>query len=329
MDLIDKQIILELFGNCRITYRSLSKKIGLSTTNVRKRVLKLRNSGLVSRGYVLLSLAMLDAEYLICEITTDGSEIDESFVEQVCVHPAILNLVRRGPCEWLIHGEAIGSLGLFDLGRFLRSFDCVENVDLHFVHPITPSPLPGHHQYVYLGQKVKLTEPQLKVLKHLWLDARTPATEIAKLTDYTARRVQQIIRYLKDSRGLYFTVITRFSAAGIVPFLIDIEYNEKQAEAHEVVKWVQEQFPFEYWNAWRWAGKPKLVHFCTTTDIQSVEQLMEIAKTAPFATRVVSHIFYPQNHHVGLGHIRLGELLGHQVRNHKVEFYSEGNDQYY
>lgn len=329
MDLIDKQILLELFGNCRVTYRGLSKKIGLSTTNVRKRVMKLRNSGLVSRGYVLLSLAMLDAEYCYSEITTDGSEKDEHFIEQVCAHPAILNVVRSGPRTLFLHGEVVGSLGLFDLGKFLRGFDCVKNVDIQFMHPVTPSPLHEHHQYVYLGQKMDLSKPQLNVLKHLWRDARTPATEIAKLTNYTARRVQQIIRDLNKSHGLYFTVITRFSAGGVVPFLIIIDYNEGKVAPHEVVKWIQDHFPFEYWNTWQLADQPKLYHFCTSTDLQSVDRLTNTVKDAPFAQHVESRVLFPQNHHVGPGHIRLGELLGFEVSNHKVEFYTEGNDQFY
>jgi DNA-binding Lrp family transcriptional regulator len=329
MDLIDKQILLELFGNCRITYRSLSKKLGLSSTNIRKRVMKLRKSGLVSRGYVLLSLAMLDSEYCYSEITTDGSEKDEHFIEQVCAHPAILNVVRSGPRTLFIHGEVVGSLGLFDLGKFIRGFDCVKNVDIQFMHPVTPSPLHEHHQYVYLGQKVELSKPQVNVLKHLWRDARTPATEIARMTNYTPRRVQQIIRKLVTSQGLYFTVITRFSAAGIVPFLVSIDYDENKVEPHKAVKWLQDRFPFEYWNTWRLANQPRLYHFCTTADIQSVDKMTNTVKDAPFANHVESHVLYPQNHHVGPGHIQLCELLGFEVSNHRVEFYTEGKNQYY
>jgi hypothetical protein len=50
-------------------------------------------------------------------------------------------------------------------------------------------------------------------------------------------------------------------------------------------------------------------------------------KDAPFAKQVGSDIFRPQNHHVGPGHVRLGELLGGEVVNHRVAFYDAKNQE--
>jgi DNA-binding Lrp family transcriptional regulator len=107
MDLIDKQIIFELFGNCRATYRSLSKKLGLSSTSIRKRVMKLRESGLISRGYVLLSLAMLDAEHCFAKtwrFHEDSRASDPKTYAEVAMQPnsvplcdLIMNCVKACP----------------------------------------------------------------------------------------------------------------------------------------------------------------------------------------------------------------------------------------
>ena len=329
MDLIDKQIIFELFGNCRATYRSLSKRLGLSSTSTRKRVMKLRESGLVSRGYVLLSLAMLDAEHCYARITTDGTEKDDDLFDRMGKNDAILDMIRTDPHSLIVHAEVVGSLGLYEFGKFIRSFESVTDAEVNFMHPVTPSQLPDHHQYVYLGQKVVLTKAQLSVLKHLWRDARIPATEIANQTKYSASRVQQIIRELQSNRGLYFTVFTNFSAAGVVPFLVGIDYDERKTTPQEVVKWVRDTYPFEYWNSWQVANLPRVYLFCTASDIKSIDRITNQVKDAPFAKQVGSDIYRPQNHHVGPGHVRLGELLGIEATNHRVEFYTAPNNKFH
>ncbi|MGY5856367.1 MAG: winged helix-turn-helix transcriptional regulator [Candidatus Thorarchaeota archaeon] len=329
MDLIEKTIILELAGNCRATLRSISKKLGMSPTSIQKRVTKLRESGFLSRGYVFLSMAMYNAEYAYASFTTDASEKDEEFVGQVGAYPSIIAVTRIGPRRFHIGAQVVGPRGLFELGKFLRGFDGIQDVDVQFMYPVQPSPAPKHHQYVNVGEKVTFNQSQLKVLKHLWQDARIPATEIADRTNYTSRRVQQIISTLQNNRGLYFTILTRWSAAGLVPFWIVVDYDEKKVESHEATKWIQEQDPLNYWNTWLLANQPRLMHFLTAEDIKTAESLASVVKEAPFASRVECVIYRPQNFFVGPGHIQLGELLGESIPNRRAEFYTDEGAQWY
>jgi DNA-binding Lrp family transcriptional regulator len=101
MDLIDKQIILELMGNCRTTYRSIGKKLGLSSLSARKRVMKLRESGLISRGLILLSLAILEAEHCIAFLSIDGTERDEELVENIGKNGDYQTANNRIVGEWV------------------------------------------------------------------------------------------------------------------------------------------------------------------------------------------------------------------------------------
>ncbi|MGY5854095.1 MAG: winged helix-turn-helix transcriptional regulator [Candidatus Thorarchaeota archaeon] len=329
MDLINKTIIIEIAGNCRVTIRSMSKKLGMSPTSIRKRVNKLRDSGFLSRGYVFASLAMYDAEYAYALLTTDATENDETFVEQVGVHPSIASVTRIGPRKLSIAAQIVGSKGLFGLGKFLRGFDCVQDVDVQFMYPMQPSPGPPHHQYLYLGEKVIFTTPQLKILNYLWQDARMPAREIANKANYTPRRVQQIIKSLLNNRGLYFTVLTRWSALGLVPFLIMVEYDEKKVEPHEATKWVQEKDPLSYMNSWQISNQPRLMHFCATKDIKTADSLTSIVKDAPFAKSAECVIYRPQNFFLGPGHTHLGKLVGEDVSNRRADYYTDENAPWY
>ncbi|MGY5854131.1 MAG: winged helix-turn-helix transcriptional regulator [Candidatus Thorarchaeota archaeon] len=323
MDNVDKTIIIELAGNCRVTIRSMSKKLGMSPTSIRKRVNKLRESGFLSRGYVFASLAMYDSEYAYALFTTDATENDKTFIDQIGVHPSIAAVTRIGPRKFSVAAQIVGSKGLFELGKFLRGFDCVQDVDVQFMYPVLPSPGPPHHQYLYLGEKVTFTTPQLKILKYLRQDARLPARDIATKTNYTPRRVQQIIKSLLDNRGLYFTVLTRWSALGMIPSLILVEYDEKKVEPHEATKWVQEKDTLSYMNSWQLANQPRLMHFFATEDITTAESLTSIIKDAPFAKSAECVIYRPQNFFVGPGHTHLGKLVGEDVSNRRVEYYTD------
>jgi len=89
MDLIDRFILGALLANCRVSARSLSKNLNISPTSVQNRITKLKKMGGISRGYVFLSLAMLDADYCMCWISTDATETDENVFREIGKHPAV------------------------------------------------------------------------------------------------------------------------------------------------------------------------------------------------------------------------------------------------
>jgi DNA-binding Lrp family transcriptional regulator len=322
VDLVDKRIIAALSSNCRTSYRELSRQLGISSTSVQRRVTKLRDVGLISRPYVILSLAMLDAEYSFVQIETDGSEKDDVIIPQFGANPSVIDVARLGPRRMYAGAEVTGSVGLYELGKFFREFPSVQNVDIQFIHPVTPTPLQPHQKYVYLGQKATLAKQHLEILNHLIHDARMPATEIAKHTTYSSRRVQQIIQDLQSSGGFYFISFLKFSAAGYVPFWLNIDFDEKKISAHEVVGEVYERIPLEYWNAFLFSQQPRIMHFCTSKDIQSMVKITNSLKEEPFAERVESYVIQPQNHFVGPGYVRLAEMLGLQASNHIAEYHS-------
>ncbi|MDO8055515.1 MAG: winged helix-turn-helix transcriptional regulator [Candidatus Hermodarchaeota archaeon] len=317
---MDKGILVELYANCRATYRGLAKKQGLTATSVKKRITQLREVGFLSRPYVLLSLAMQDADYCLADLTTDGTEQDETYIDLIGMHPSVKVVVRKNPSQVAVLGEVVGPLGMFELGRFLRGLPFVEEVSISFIYPVTPSPLPSGSQYSYRGNKVTFTTPQLQVLRCLLEDARKPANEIANQVNLSARRVRQVLQELQRGGGLYFTIFTKMSAGGLIPFTLNIDYDETKATPYEVTKWVMEQSPFEYWNTFLYANRPALWHFCTAKNLLAIEAITNKTKKAKFAKRVGAEIVRPQTFFVGPGHMRLAELVGLQVANHRVEY---------
>ncbi|MFW9931210.1 MAG: winged helix-turn-helix transcriptional regulator [Candidatus Thorarchaeota archaeon] len=318
MDLVDKFILGELMANCRVTARSLSKKLNLSPTSVQNRITKLKKIGGISRGYVFLSLAMLEADYCMCWISTDATEIDEHLLREIGKHPAVDESGRVGTRDLYATTQVSDSKSIIDLSSYIREFEFVQEVNLERIYPITPTPMPDNQKWVFRGNKVDFTKMQRTILKHLLEDARTPATEIAKKTNYSARRVQQVIKELQECGGLYFTVHPKFDALEQIPCIARITYDEKKISPHKVVGWIQEKFPVEYWNSFQIVDQPKTFHVFTAENMRRIEQIIHMLKDSPFSLLVETMVIQSQHHFAGLGHIGLCKLLGLEATNHKV-----------
>ena len=191
----------ELVYNCRSTLRGLARICNLSAPSVKKRIAKFQAREGLSGPYIELSLAMLDAEYCNAWLTTDGSEHNQEFLDQLGTHPTIRCVGRVNSKRLHAISEVVGSEGLSELGRFFRSFGCVTGVDIGLIHPVASRrPLPSESKR-YRGRKLTFSTPQLSVIECLWDDARMPTKEIARRTRLSSRRVKQDIRDMGDTTG--------------------------------------------------------------------------------------------------------------------------------
>ena len=326
MDLVDKFILGELMANCRISASSISKKLNISPTSVHKRITRLKQKGGISRGYVFLSLAMLDADYCMCWITTDATEIDEYQFREIGKHPAIDELGRLGPRDLYATTQVSDSESIIALSSHLREFEFVQEVNMERIFPITPTSMPDYQKWVFRGKKVSFTNLQRTVLNHLLEDARTPATEIAKKTNYSARRIQQIIKELQECGGLYFTVHPQYDALGQLAVCLFISYDEKKIMPHEVVAWIQDRFPVEYWNSFQIVDQLKTFHVFTVENMKRIEQITNMIKDESFAKLVETKVLQSQHHFAGLGHVGLCKLLGVEPSSHKVKYFPPPTD---
>jgi hypothetical protein len=132
--------------------------------------------------------------------------------------------------------------------------------------------------------------------------------------------VRQVLQELIQGGGLYFTIFTKMSAGGVIPFYLQLDFDDTKVSPQDVTKWVMEQNPEEYWNSYLFANRPTLLHFCTAKDLQAIEAITSKTKKAKFVKQVGAEIVRPQAFFVGLGYIRLADLVGVQVSNHRVDF---------
>lgn len=299
MDSIDKRILLALDENCRLSYQALGERTGLTATAIRKRMDRLIETGVIEEFSVILKPAMMDSDYLVALVFTDGSEDEEEFMELVGSNPLIIQVgqVVTGVGRlYFLQCEYKGAEGLQSLASFIRTLDSVNDAELHTI-------------LVQRGEKFKIKKLHLKVLKYLLEDARMQVGQLAEQTGLTARRVGRAIQEMLDSNAVWFAARWNLSLGNNSEFYLKITYDEQTSGIEEIDRWFREAFPDEYWYSFCSAMEPILFAKFVTEHFRDAEQIARISKGAPFSESVDVLLSYPVKKFPRLGRIKIEEMI--------------------
>lgn len=285
VDDIDKRIILELDSDCRMTYKTMADKLGLSATAIKKRVTKLLDTGVIDRYLATLSFEMMNADALLAIVQTDGSEFQEELINELGKSPTIIQ-VSSIACGkgglYCVYAMTKGLSALSDFGTFVRTLESVSNVEIHVL--LYPR-----------GEKITLTKLQLRVLKHLVDNPRMSIVEIAELAGMTARRVRRAITELQDGGGVNFRIFWNLGIGGLNEVLLRIEWDEKNITHESVIDWLRKEYPLEFWSPFISAASPVVFARFVVEDLETIEVIARAVKRAPFVKSLSTLVFYSNN----------------------------------
>jgi DNA-binding Lrp family transcriptional regulator len=136
LDPTDKKILDELSFDCRLSYRELAKRVGLSTTAVIRRVNALIDDGTIHNFVVIPTRNMAGTDSFIAIIHTDSSENLDEFVSMIgSTHKFIQvsQLISPRGHSFFLTGRYTSFSDLMEIGRFLRALDGVEEVEIYHI----------------------------------------------------------------------------------------------------------------------------------------------------------------------------------------------------
>jgi DNA-binding Lrp family transcriptional regulator len=277
LDVIDKQLWIELGKNCRCSYRYLADRLGISANAVKQRVSKLLETGVIQKWYLSFRPAMIDAQLAFIEVKTDGSRSEEQLTKALGNHPMIYVLLPLTTGDFVLHAEYIGSSSLLELTSFIRSIAGVTDAK---IHPTTTS----------VGRKMELKALHLRVLEHLVNDPRASITDLARATGLTARRAKKIVEELIESDSLDFTFVWNPNAGESIAFISKIRYDSKVTQAEVLDIGIREQYPLEYFYSHISAIEPVVFSVFMADhlfDIQSITRwLRELSGVKSLSTMI-------------------------------------------
>ncbi len=299
VDSIDKSILMALDKNCRISYEQLSRQLDISANAVRKRVTNLLETGVIVEFAVLFTPAMTNSESLFMQIQTNGCEDPDEFSEKLGNHPSVLQVTRVASGtggSYIVFAEYIDSSQMLDLSSFVRSIECVADIDMH---PLLTSQ----------GGRIDLKNIHLRVLRFLTEDPRMQVSEIARRADMTARSARRALDEMLESEAIWFAARWDLAASGSTRFFARIKFDSKKSSHEEVEEWLRQRYPHVYWYSYISATEPIIFANFVVDHIGDADRISRNLTNAEFIISALPLIVFPTKKYPRIGMIMLEEKL--------------------
>ncbi len=248
LDIKDKKIIASLEMDARAPLSEISKKAGLSKSNVSARIQKMRKAGFLTRFIVGLSSEALGGTffrlYFSFQNTPSGFErdlIDFLYQIQSVRWFAFFNgrwdFAMRVAAEDEYEFKKVEKAIMGRIGKYVkeRSFCLNINSAIHNYTYITGNEGPVTPRKEYNGTKISaFPKTDRQILYYLNEDSRMGATEIGKKIGISPESVSYRIKKLREKGAITrFTIRLDRNRIGSVEAKILISYNYGQGEEEE------------------------------------------------------------------------------------------------
>jgi len=302
LDSVDRRILWELDADCRQTYEKLGQKLALSANAIRKRVEKLIDDGVIIRFMVVPHNAALDADFISIIVYTDGIENQDEMIQVMGNHPVIHHVSPLVSIEggvYHLFGQYSGIDMMSKLGQFLKELENVVEVKQYPV--LFPK-----------GEKIELTNLQLKVLACLFDDPRMSISGIAKCSGLSARMVRRALTQLKEGNAVRFTVRWDINAGDNTSFWIIIRWNQKELTHQEVLDNLEKEFPDDYWTSFVVATEPIIFARFVVEDLRNANQISGIVKRLQYVESAQTLVCYSSHDFQWFGESVLKEMISNR-----------------
>ncbi|MHA1959085.1 MAG: winged helix-turn-helix transcriptional regulator [Candidatus Thorarchaeota archaeon] len=296
MDKIDKQILEDLVANCRMTFQDMSRKYGISANAIRRRIRILEESGVITGYEVSLVPAMVGSETLLGLIWTDGSHDEVELVEKLGASENIIAAAAYSNGLFYFIGEYTDWNELLGVGSLVRTLPGAEKVE---IHPLV----------VRQGENIELSSLDVRVLGCLRDDPKMSVVDIAAETGLTARRVRRVLKRFADSNAVRFSALIELGAAGSIPFIVRISFDENQKSAHQVVDWIRQEHFVPLWQTYISASEPVVFALLSTETLTELDSITRALRNADSVSRVIVTISTYHKYFEGLRSKTLTDMI--------------------
>jgi Lrp/AsnC family leucine-responsive transcriptional regulator len=241
LDALDKKILWELVGNCRLSYRDIGKKVNLSASSVKKRMDNLEKSGFIDHYIVALHPAFTNVRIATLMVSTDASVEIETFKEIVMRVEGVYMILPLIDGNFYLSIEYAEQTVLDELAELIRSISGVLRVEVFDVfHEGEKSDFPEAPQF---------TRNELEVLGQLALNPRMVDHEIASQVGLSTKKVKHVLQNLEEENKVVWTLRWNPNLGRYIAFNLVIKYNPTLTTAQEVTNQLTDLYPTSYFNS--------------------------------------------------------------------------------
>lgn len=302
MDSVDRDIILELFKNCRISYEDLGQKTGLTSSSVWRRVSLLIESGIIERFVTQLSPDVVKSDPVFIFVLTSGEDNEDELVNAIANHPMVVSVSPVINRLCLVLTEITDESDLESQRKFFAELDNISTIEMH-VLDADPS------WNLKFGKNGEFSSAQMKVLRCLTKDARMPLTDLADCTGFTRKRVNVLLDEIIEGGGIWFTLRANLNAGNDIAVLLKIKWNDSEFDIDKLINWLAQEFPDKYWWSYTSLSDPVLFATFIFKHISEIAPISKKVHEYPSIVSTESFFDLPARKRPRLRTRRLEELL--------------------
>jgi hypothetical protein len=119
--------------------------------------------------------------------------------------------------------------------------------------------------------------------------------DLAKKSRLTSRRVRRILDELIKNKAVDFAILWNLGAEGLTEAFVRIEWDDKKVTHKDIIEWLKEEFPLEYWSPFISAMKPVFFARFVFEKLERIEIISRRIRKTDFTNSVSTLIFYSNN----------------------------------
>jgi len=277
MDILDKQIIMELSNNCRISYTYLGQKYQVSSNTIKNRVRILEKGGIIGRFTFEFNPSLINTNSVLI-LFRFRSLLEEERIKQIGLHPLITGIG--------VGVEAGFATGLYRNHRELSTLSDIFHSLEDFVEvTIFPILLPISADRVSPQGTLNDIKPSdWKILRFLRHDGRASLSELSEKTHISVKTIRKRIESLQERKMITLTIqinpgkITRGMMA---VFVVELKKLTQQLRI-KIDNKIRSKRPRHFWVSWQVVDRPIVILAFQAESVEEVKLIQEdIQKTIP------------------------------------------------
>ncbi|MHA1905341.1 MAG: winged helix-turn-helix transcriptional regulator [Candidatus Thorarchaeota archaeon] len=301
MDLKEKELVRLILTNCRMSFRELGTKIGLSASSVKKRLDFLIESGFIESFGVYINQDSTNIRLSNIIVYTDSSLPIKVFMDAVQKHEGVYLVYP------LISGDYYVGFDYSEDEDFDALCETVQHLEGVFR-------IERYNRQYDLDKKNKPDAPEfslneLKILKQLLADVRMPIHEIASRSGLPIKKARRIMDDFEDGKRVLFTGTWNPNLGRSLTFTSIIRHDTGSFSTTDFLDWLEKTYPTDYWATRDYPSHQTMFSFFITENLSSMETISQAILDYPEVKSCSTYIHYTAFNRSPLSRIRLERLV--------------------
>ncbi|MFX1484171.1 MAG: AsnC family transcriptional regulator [Promethearchaeota archaeon] len=282
MDSIEQKIVDLLAINCRISPQDLSKRIGISANDAKRRYDTLIETDVIHEFKTLLSPLITNEELFIAVLDFNVVPSEKDINKALSSNPSVWKVHRALEDNFVVFGFYFSQEELSKLAFTLRSLPGVGYVELH-------SNFSRHW-----GGKIALNDNDKMILRCLMENTRMSVADIAKKTGLASTMIYDSIEMMRKSETVLFTInAADYMKQSKIEVLTKIQWNVRDTSQEKVSEWLKESFSSVYLREFVSVTEPTIFFNFIVNHVQDVELVRSKAINSGLISRIAPLILFP------------------------------------